>query len=543
MDPKATAPLSLSPSKPAGLPAERTQCELDLTALLEGEKRLFERIAANTDLDAVLDEVARLWQKHSNHYPYCSVMLANDSGDSLELAAAPGLPLSFRGLRGHTAVSPDSNACGVAGWNKHSLVVEDIAADGHWKHHAAGLLDAGLHAGWAEPILSARGRLLGVIAVYAPETTSPSSDERMLMERLVHYARIAVERDGAARTIARLSNSDALTGLPNRSALLDRLDGALLDDTGKGRATALLLFNLDGMKQINDTLGYEFGDRCIKSLTLRLQQELPAGAVFARVGGDEFGVVLQGVKDEDVPHGSAQSLLEKITQPLCIDERDVFLTASLGASIGPRDGIDADTLFKRADAALHHAKQRGRNGFQFYAAHLDASAARRLALLADVRHALQRGEFHLEYQPQVELETGRIRGAEALLRWEHPGHGMVEPSEFIPLLEETGLIIPVGDWVLARVCGDLGQLRAQGLNPPRVAVNLSARQFLQQDLPARVELRLVEHQVPADRLTLEITETLLMRDPEGAVEVLHALKAIGVTVALDDFGTGYSSLS
>ena len=542
MDPKATAQSSSGPSKP-GLSIQRTQSGLDLATLLENEKRLFERIAADVDLDRVLDDVARLWQTHSSQYPYCAVMVANEAGDSLELAAAPGLPLVFRGLRGRTAVSTDSNACGVAAWNKRGLVVEDIETDTRWRRHTAGLLDAGLRAGWAEPVFSTRGRLLGVIAVYAPETASPSSDERILMERLVHFARIAVERDRAARRIARLSNSDALTGLPNRSALLDKLDGALLEDASEDRATALLLFNLDGMKQINDALGYEFGDRCIKSLALRLQQELPAGAVFARVGGDEFGLVLQGVKGEGTPQHTAHSLLEKITQPLRIDERDVFLTASLGASVGPGDGADADTLFKRADAALHHAKQRGRNGFQFYAAHLDASAARRLTLLAELRCALERGEFHLEYQPQVELESGCIRGAEALLRWTHPGHDVVEPHEFIPLLEETGFIIPVGEWVMTKVCEDLAHLRAQGINPPRVAVNLSARQFLQQDLAARVEHMLAAHQVPADRLVLEITETLLMRDPESAVQALLALKGIGVTVAVDDFGTGYSSLS
>jgi diguanylate cyclase (GGDEF)-like protein len=541
MDSKASTTPSPVQSPSARSMGDTPGSGMDLIGLLESEKRVFELLAADRRLDEILNEIAHVWEKHSSRYPHCTLMVADESGGTLELIAAPSLPLGFRALRRRFAVGPDSNGCGMSAWNKRPLLVADLR-EGPWPRHAAELLEFGLRSGWAEPILSSRGRLLGVLAVYARETASPSSDERILMERLIHLARIAVERDRATRAIARLSSSDVLTGLPNRSALLDRLDGALLEDAGEGRATALLLFNLDGMKQINDALGYEFGDRCIKSLVLRLQQELPAGAVFARVGGDEFGVVLQAVKDKNVPRHTAQSLLEKITEPLRIDERDVFLTASLGASVGPGDGADADTLFKRADAALHHAKQRGRNGFQFYAAHLDASAAHRLTLLADLRHALERGEFHLEYQPQVELESGHIRGAEALLRWVHPGHGPVEPNEFIPLLEETGLIIPVGEWVLAKVCEDLAQLRAQGLNPPRVAVNLSARQFLQQDLPARVEHTLAAHRVPADRLTLEITETLLMRDPASTVEVLHALKDIGVTVAVDDFGTGYSSL-
>ncbi|HEU5397732.1 MAG TPA: GGDEF domain-containing phosphodiesterase, partial [Gammaproteobacteria bacterium] len=221
----------------------------------------------------------------------------------------------------------------------------------------------------------------------------------------------------------------------------------------------------------------------------------------------------------------------------------LFVTASLGAAVGPRDGADADRLFKCADAALHHAKQQGRNGFRFYSAELGAAAERRLALLGELRHALERGQFCIHYQPQRRFADGTLAGAEALLRWQHPQLGLVAPAEFVPLLEETGLIVPVGEWVLERVCTDMARLERVDIPPLQVSVNLSVRQFHQQDLAGRIAAILERQGVAAARLTVEITESLLMDDPEKSVCSLRQLKQIGVHVAVDDFGTGYSSLS
>jgi diguanylate cyclase (GGDEF)-like protein len=511
--------------------------------LLESEKRVFERIALGREHATVLEEIARLWESHSRHYPHCAVMVADETGRTLELATAPSLPAAFHELRRRTPVAADANPCGHAAWSKQPIVVEDVTADPRCQPDSGGLLEIGLRAGWAQPILSSRGRLLGIFAVYSAVPALPDAADEALMQRLVHIACIAMEKHRTERALEHMAHYDALTGLPNRSLLLDRLDGALLRGAKSHSATALLLFNLDGMKQINDTYGYEFGDRCIKTLAARVRAELPRHQTLGRVGGDEFGVVLEEVSDEDMLPGVVQALLENITQGLRIDERDVFMSASLGISIGSRDGLDADTLFKNADAALHRAKQQGRNGFQFFTSDMNASAARRLGLLGDLRHALERGEFHVEYQPQVSLADGHIVGAEALLRWHHGEHGLVPPAEFIPLLEETGLIIPVGEWTLERVCGDVAEIRRQGIQPPQVSVNLSVRQFREQDLASRIERILGETGVPPDRLTLEITESLLMRDPAETVRILHRLKEIHVTIALDDFGTGYSSLS
>jgi len=507
--------------------------------LLEGEQRVFERMADGAELKPVLEEIARLCGRHSRHHTLYAVLLANEAGDRLDVAAAPGLPPEYFGFAAGTLVAADSNPCGVAAWSKQPVMVEDFASDPRWADMRARAEALGVRAGWSMPILSQRGRLLGTFAAYSKEPARPAPQDVALMERFAHIARIAIEKHHAERTIERMTNYDGLTGLPNRSLMLDNLDDTLLR---KESDIAFLLFNLDSMKQINDTLGYEFGDRCIQAMAERLGEHVGHG-MLARVGGDEFGMVLAGA---DIGPGMTErvrALLEGITQPLNVDERTVFLTASLGISIGPRDGADADTLFKHADVALHRAKQRGRNGFQFFEAAMNAPAARRLALLGELRHALERGEFRVYYQPQVEVASGEMTGAEALLRWKNPEQGEVSPAEFIPLLEETGLILTVGEWVLEQVCRDLVRLQEAGLRPPRLAVNLSARQFMQPDLAERIEATLARHHISPDSITLEITETLLMRDPADAEHMLKRLKAVNVRIALDDFGTGYSSLA
>jgi diguanylate cyclase (GGDEF)-like protein len=510
-------------------------------SLLEGEQRVFERMAAGAELRPVLEEIARLCERHSRRHTLYAVLLANDAGDRLDVAAAPNLPADYVTHASGTPVGADSNPCGVAAWSKQPVLVEDFAAEPRWGESGKAALSLGLRAGWSLPILSLRGKLLGTFAAYSKEPARPEPQDAALMERFAHIARIAIEKTQAELTIERMINYDGLTGLPNRSLLLDQLDDVLLKDNG--HMTALLLFNLDSMKQINDTLGYEFGNRCIKAVAARLALELGSSAVLARVGGDEFGMLLAGLEREDGLPATVKALLESITQPLDIDGRAVFLTASLGVSVGPLDGSDADTLFKHADVALHRAKQRGRNSFLFFDAAMNAPAARRVALLGELRHALERGEFEVHYQPQFDVTSGELNGAEALLRWDSAEQGEVSPVEFIPLLEETGLILSVGDWVLARVCRDIVALRAAGAEPVRIAVNISARQFMQPDLAERIEATLRRHGIGAEAITLEITETLLMRDPADAERMLRRLKDIHVKIALDDFGTGYSSLA
>jgi len=258
--------------------------------LLEGEQRVFERMAAGAELKPVLEEIVRLCERFSRHHTLYAVLLADEAGTRLDVAAAPNLPTAYFGLAAGTPVSPDSNPCGVAAWSKQPVMVEDFGADPRWSAVAKDALELGLRASWSLPILSQRGKLLGTFAAYSDIPARPTPADVALMERFAHLARIAIEKHQAERTIERMTHYDGLTGLPNRSLLLDHLDEALLREGAP--AAALLLFNLDSMKQINDTLGYEFGNRCLQAVAERLGGTLGKRALLARVGGDEFGAVL-----------------------------------------------------------------------------------------------------------------------------------------------------------------------------------------------------------------------------------------------------------
>jgi EAL domain-containing protein (putative c-di-GMP-specific phosphodiesterase class I) len=278
-------------------------------------------------------------------------------------------------------------------------------------------------------------------------------------------------------------------------------------------------------------------------LATRLRGSLPQGVGVVHVDGDRFGIVLEEIDDMAALTETTSALLEKMAEPLLVGQQEVCVTASLGISMAPRDGEDAEALFKHADIAMHHAKKSGRNGFRFYTDDMSACASKRLGLLNELRHALERDQFRVRYQPQVELRKGDVVGAEALLRWEHPRLGLLPPADFIPLLEETGLIVQVGEWVMRQVCMDIVALKRSGLLSPRIAVNLSPRQFHQHDLAARIRNILQDLHLSGGSVAVEVTESLIMQDPAGAVQMLQRLKDIDVHVSVDDFGTGYSSLS
>jgi diguanylate cyclase (GGDEF)-like protein/PAS domain S-box-containing protein len=341
-----------------------------------------------------------------------------------------------------------------------------------------------------------------------------------------------------------LANHDALTGLPNRSLLLDRLSQAIAYANRLDRQVGVMLIDLDRFKNINDSLGHEIGDKIIMEIGRRLQSDVRAGDTVARLGGDEFVVVLADVTYEDAVAISAQTILESLSQPMVIEDHEFYPAGSIGISLYPKDGHDGHTLLKNADTAMYRAKDAGRNNFQFYANDMNARALDRLKLEAGLRRALAREEFVLHYQPQMDLASGEIVGVEALLRWQPPGQQMVFPGDFIPIAEETGLIVPIGEWVLRTACGQHKTWEAAGtMRPVKMAVNLSVRQFKQQHIVKTVSRILEETGCSPAFLELEITESIIMENPEAAAETLQQLSDMGVSLAIDDFGTGYSSLS
>ncbi|HYY61470.1 MAG TPA: EAL domain-containing protein, partial [Burkholderiales bacterium] len=343
--------------------------------------------------------------------------------------------------------------------------------------------------------------------------------------------------------LAFLAQFDALTGLPNRALLADRFAQMIVQARRRGAQLGALFVDLDEFKLVNDSLGHGAGDELLKDIARRLQATVRSGDTVARIAGDEFAIVLADLTRPEDAALVAQKLIEALAVPVDVRGHEVFVTASIGIALFPTDGNDAEALIAAADAAMYRAKQAGRNSFQFYTPEINQRTKARAVLGRELRRALEREEFRLVYQPKFELKSERPSGAEALLRWQHPSRGVVSPAEFIPILEESGLIVQVGEWVLRQACTDLRAWQARGARPLPIAVNLSARQFRQLDLAARIRSIVDAAGVAPELLELEITESQLMQDPDHAIRAMRSLAAAGIRIAIDDFGTGYSSLA
>jgi diguanylate cyclase (GGDEF)-like protein len=341
-----------------------------------------------------------------------------------------------------------------------------------------------------------------------------------------------------------LAYHDALTDLPNRILFEDRLTQALILAERNRQTLGMLFLSLDRFKKVHDTLGRAIGDRLLQKVAERLRSSAHQGETVARFEGDEFALLLThigGTEGEDVVEVIFQ-INESLKLPFVIDDHELFITVSIGISLYPDDGADAPTLLKNADAALYRAREQGGDNYQFYTADMNAKAMKRLTLESSLRRALERSEFEVYYQPVLDTNTRKIVGMEALLRWHHPELGLVQPIEFIPLAEDTGMIVPIGEWVLRTACAQSKSWQGAGFAPLSLAVNLSARQFQQQNLSEMVVRILQETGLNAHDLKLELTESSIMKNAESAVRTLGELKAMGVKIAIDDFGTGYSSL-
>lgn len=363
--------------------------------------------------------------------------------------------------------------------------------------------------------------------------------------RINHYIASFTDitaRKAAEERIHYLAHHDPLTRLPNRTHLQARLEQAIASARRDGGRLAVLFLDMDHFKHINDSLGHHVGDGLLVEVAERLRQSVRESDVVARLGGDEFVVVLTDIAADTVAT-VAGKLLKNLAQPYVIDEHALHSTPSIGISLFPEDGADAETLMKNADTAMYHAKEAGRNTCQFFTAAMNEAATERIVLEGQLRRGIERGEFVLHYQPQIDVASGRPCGVEALVRWQHPERGLISPLKFVPVAEETGLIIPLGEWVLDTAIGERARWRAAGLDGIRMSVNLSAHQLRDPQLVPRIAALLARHGLRSGDLELEITESVAMKNPQATSRLLAQLRELGIELAIDDFGTGYSSLS
>lgn len=517
--------------------SERRRAE----ALMAVEKRVLEMVVGGEPISAAMTELACSLEELSGQM-FCAILFReNEVATTFSISTGRGLPKTYAEI-----LTAEPSVIPVPCSNTRMPLpdIPDITQDGRWATYRrfVGRFNVVPHA--ATPIASSSGHFLGLILQhYRPGSSVPPQDAELI--RIGNnLASIAIERRQAEVRLDHLAHYDPLTGLPNRSLFHERLERALVRASRSGHQVAVMFLDLDRFKVINDTLGHEAGDELLKTVAQRLRTCVRMEDTVARLGGDEFTIILENITHVDDVVLVADKIIDTLAPSMQINGHEVFATTSIGIALYPNDGTHIEDLLKNADTAMYQAKERGRNTHQFYSPEMNQRTLEHLELENALRRALERGEFLLYYQPKLDLQTGLVCGAEALLRWQRPEVGLVSPNVFVPLLEETGLIDQVGEWLLHAACAQNKAWQEAGLPKVRVAINLSARQFLRTDIEAIVRRALNETGLDPAFIELEVTESMLMLDPGYAAEVLLRIQAMGVThIDIDDFGTGYSSLA
>jgi len=502
------------------------------------EARILEMVAKNEPLENILNTLTEMVESQRPG-SLCTVQLAKDG--CLHHAAGRRLPPEFVSATDGVAIGPAAGAAALAVTQREAVTIPDLqsAAPDDGNRLA---LSHGLRACWAVPIASGGGPPLGAFVAYYREPKTPTAEDLRLIGAAGYLATIGIEQRSLVERLAHQAQHDTLTGLPNRILFEDRLQQALAHARRTGDMVGLLFADLDNFKRVNDTLGHRVGDVLLEYVAQRLLARIRQTDTLARMGGDEFAVILTGLNDPTQAAEVAQKLLAALQSAFAVEGYQLFLNGSVGISLFPQDGVEAAVLQRNADTAMYRAKAAG-SGFQFFTPEMHAEALERLELDSTLRRAVEQEEFRLHYQPVFDVVTQRFVALEALLRWEHPKLGMVPLAKFIPLAEESGLIVPIGTWVLREACRQNAAWQQVGHPPLRVAVNVSALQFARADFVDTVSRTLADSGLEPRWLELELTESVIMRDVEQVRLRLAQLRALGVHIAIDDFGTGYSSLA
>jgi len=531
--------------------SDRKQAE----ALLAIENEVLEMVVCGQPLKAALGVLADHVEVLSGEM-FCTILFRKDS-EGAELACVSGRSLPSNVVerlihheqvvlgKVFAAITQLENVPKHGLSDEYSGVIENIGSQPIWSDYCKLMASHGVHACFAVAVRSSDRSLLGLIVAHYRTPSKQQPHDRELMWVAAHLVHIAMERRQAEERLQDLAHYDSLTRLPNRALFHDRLQQALTRLERSKGLVALMFIDLDRFKTINDTLGHDLGDQLLCDTAARLLACVRDVDTVARLGGDEFTIILEQINKAEDAAGVASKIIEMFAAPFHLDHQETFVTPSIGITIFPSDSDNSSHLIKYADTAMYRAKEDGGNGYRFFTSEMNTLASDRLEMENGLRRALARGEFEVYYQPKLNLADGRIIGAEALLRWRHPQRGLVSPGEFIPILEETGLIEQVGSWVLHAVCQQIRHWQTTTELPPLViAVNLSGRQLQRSNLATAIADILEETGVEPRFLELEVTESILMHDPQCAVDVLMQIRNKGILhIDVDDFGTGYSSLS
>ncbi len=471
----------------------------------------------------------------------CSILLLRQG--CVYHGAAPNLPDEYVQAIDGQAIGPTAGSCWTACYRGETVIVDDIATDPLWDGYRELGLRHGFRACWSVPILSGAGQVLGTFALYSREPRHPRETDLAMLEMARRLAGLAIEHRHLTDQLAHQAHHDLLTGLPNRVLYEDRVHQAVARARREKRLVALFMIDLDHFKRVNDTLGHHIGDLLLVEVAQRFRACVRENDTLARWGGDEFTMILT---DLEGPAGAAQiaeRVLDALRAPIVVDEHELFVTASIGISLFPTDSQDPAELLRLADNAMYRVEEQGKNTYEFFTPAVGVVASERLMIETQLRRALTRGELQVYYQPQVVVRSGRLAGMEALLRWNHPEQGLLPAGKFISIAEESGLIVPIGIWLIEEACRQTRSWQRLGYHSLRVAVNVSAVQFKRPDFVESIVRALQRAELAAGCCEIELMESLMLRDVDAAAHQIEACRSLGVGVAIDDFGTGYSSLS
>ncbi|NRA55300.1 MAG: EAL domain-containing protein [Gammaproteobacteria bacterium] len=473
----------------------------------------------------------------------CSILQLNQQKTHFCNGIAPSLPDFYNDAVDGLAIGDNVGSCGTAAFRAQRFVVSDIASHPYWVGATPLTKRANLGACWSQPILSVHGDVLGTFAIYHQKITVPSELEFRLIEQSAHLASIAIERDQANKLIWHQANYDALTGLPNRQLCREHLATAMVNAKRSQQQVAVMFIDLDRFKEVNDTLGHAEGDALLIESAKRIQLSVRPVDTVARFGGDEFIVILAELNNCAEIERVAQQIMVQLTLPFSLGQDIVHISASIGISLYPNDADNIECLMKNSDQAMYHAKGLGRDCYHFFTYNMLKASRARMSLINDLHQALANDEFVLYYQPIIDLHSGQINKAEALIRWFHPQRGLVNPDEFIGLAEETGLIIPIGEWVINQALSQAAHWKKQLGHSFQISVNTSPVQYNNTKPAQRWLDVLTEPGVDHSSIIIEITENILMDSQADIIDILNNLRTLGIEIAIDDFGTGYSSLA